>query len=293
MTKAMTRPLQVYVVEDSPILQRLLASAIEAAGAELSGCSADAQTAIADVFASEPDLILIDIRLASGSGFDVLRALQEQSLAPRAIKAVLTNYADCEYRNLCARLGADQFFDKSLETSRAVAYIHALAAERRAMSDEVEGSGDQPSNPKAAHWQASSLDALMQPRGTVVEPIGDSERSREQASAGPRQDWTEQRKARASEILLPRTTRWIATLPVDFQLTATAKAFPRIANELAALWSEQEELTGYLDELLVDRRGRRQGFPARVLSELHALRAYCATFVVARHTPSSRRSPAV
>ena len=244
----MTRPLQVYVVEDSPILQRLLASAVAAAGAELSGCSADAQTAIAEVFASEPDLILIDIRLASGSGFDVLRALQEQSLAPRAIKAVLTNYADGEYRNLCARLGADRFFDKSLETSQAVAFIHALAAERRAKTAEEVGST----------------------------------RS---------EDWTEQRRSRVSEILLPRTSRWIATLPVDFQVPATAEAFPRIANELAALWSEQEELTDYLDELLMDRRGRRQGFPARVLSELHALRAYCATFIVARDTPSRRRSP--
>jgi DNA-binding NarL/FixJ family response regulator len=287
----MRRPLQVYVVEDAPILQRLLASAIEAAGAQLSGCSGDAQTAIADVFASEPDLILIDIRLASGSGFDVLRALQEQSLAPRAIKAVLTNYADREYQNLCARLGADRFFDKSLETSRAVAFIHALAAERRAMNNEVERSADQPSNLEAARSQVSSLDATTPARGTIVEPAGDGERSTEQAGATPGQEWTEQRKARASEILLPRTMRWIATLPDDFQLTATAKAFPRIANELAVLCSEQQELTDYLDELLVDRRGRRQGFPLRVLSELHALRAYCSTFVVARETPSNRRSP--
>ena len=110
MKNAMPKPLQVYVVEDSPILQRLLASTIASAGAELSGCSADAQTAIADVFAAEPDLILIDIRLASGSGFDVLRTLQEQSLAPKAIKVVLTNYADCEYHDLCVRLGADRFF---------------------------------------------------------------------------------------------------------------------------------------------------------------------------------------
>jgi len=286
----MTRPLQVYVVEDAPILQRLLASAIEAAGAELSGCSGDAQTAIADVFASDPDLILIDIRLASGSGFDVLRALQEQSLAPRAIKAVLTNYADCEYQNLCARLGADRFFDKSLETSRAVAFIHALAAERRAMNKEAERSGDQPSSLQAARSQASRMDPPTHPRSNVG-PAGDSERITEQAGAMSSQEWTEQRKARVSEILLPRTMRWIATLPDDFQLTATAKAFPRIVNELAALWLEQGELTDYLDELLVDKRGRRQGFPARVLSELHALRAYCSTFVVARDTPSSRRSP--
>jgi DNA-binding NarL/FixJ family response regulator len=128
------KALQVYIVEDSPIIQRLLGSAIVAAGAELSGCTADAQTAIADVFALEPDVILIDIRLASGSGFDVLKALQEQNLVPGAIKVVLTNHADAEYQNLSIRLGADRFFDKSSETSQALALINTLAAESRSGS---------------------------------------------------------------------------------------------------------------------------------------------------------------
>jgi len=125
------RPLQVYIVEDSPIVQRFLGSAIAAAGAELDGCSDDAQTAIADVSALQPDLILIDISLASGSGFDVLKALHEHSLVPEAVKVVLTNHADDEYRNLSLRLGADRFFDKSSETSQALALISTLAAERR------------------------------------------------------------------------------------------------------------------------------------------------------------------
>jgi two-component system, OmpR family, response regulator len=129
-----SKPLQVYVVEDSPITQRLLVSEIEAAGAELSGTSADAQTAIGDLFALQPDLILIDIGLPSGSGFDVLRALQDHSLVPAAIKVVLSNYGDVEYRNLSVRLGADRFFDKSFETSQALAFINTLAAEARSGS---------------------------------------------------------------------------------------------------------------------------------------------------------------
>jgi DNA-binding NarL/FixJ family response regulator len=130
----MPGPLQVYVVEDSPIVRRLLASAIAAAGAELDGCSDDAQAAIADLFALQPDLILIDISLASGSGFDVLKALHEHSLVPEAIKVVLTNHANAEYQNLSLRLGADRFFDKALETSEALALISVLAAEKRSGS---------------------------------------------------------------------------------------------------------------------------------------------------------------
>ena len=137
------KPLQVYIVEDSPIVQRLLGSAIAAAGAQLDGCSDDAQAAVADVFALQPDLILIDISLASGSGFDVLKTLQEHSLVPDAVKVVLTNHADTEYKNLSRRLGADRFFDKSSETWQAVALIHGLAAERR--------SGGAPRHSSAMH----------------------------------------------------------------------------------------------------------------------------------------------
>jgi DNA-binding NarL/FixJ family response regulator len=127
----MPKPLQVYVVEDSPIIQRLLASVITAAGAQSVGCSANAQTAIADLSVLQPDLILIDIALASGSGFDVLETLQEHSLVPEAVKVVLTNRANTEYEKLSRRLGADRFFDKSSETWQAVALIHGLAAQKR------------------------------------------------------------------------------------------------------------------------------------------------------------------
>jgi CheY-like chemotaxis protein len=126
-----SQPLQVYVVEDSPLVQEMLTSAVEAAGAEVDGCTGEAKTAIGDVFVLQPDLIFIDIRLASGSGLDVLKALHEHNLAPDAVKVVLTNYADDEYQKVCRRLGADAFFDKTFETPKAVELIGTLAEEKR------------------------------------------------------------------------------------------------------------------------------------------------------------------
>jgi len=125
------KPLQVYIVEDSTIIRRLLASTIEAAGAELIGHSADAKSAIADLSVLRPDLILLDISLSSGTGFDVLEALQELNPSPAAIKAVLTNHASTEFRDLSFRLGANGFFDKASDTSQVLALIHALAAEKQ------------------------------------------------------------------------------------------------------------------------------------------------------------------
>ena len=70
------KPLQVYVVEDSDIIRRLLTSAIESAGGELVGAADNAQQAIHQLQKLDPHLILIDLVLASGSGFEVLDALQ-------------------------------------------------------------------------------------------------------------------------------------------------------------------------------------------------------------------------
>src|SRR5271156_1588135 len=122
-----SKQLQVYLVEDSPLMQRMLASTIEAAGAELVGQSDSAQRAIDEIFVLQPDLILIDISLNRGNGFDVLRLLRHRGIAQLARKVVLTNHANAEYRALCFRLGANQFYDKSFEMLKVLDLIKMMA----------------------------------------------------------------------------------------------------------------------------------------------------------------------
>jgi len=74
---------------------------------------------------------------------------------------------------------------------------------------------------------------------------------------------------------LPATAKWAAGVPVEVQPQALLQTFPRIANTLARLWHDNIGLRNYLDELLVDRRGGRRGFPPEIQSELLILRAYC------------------
>ena len=121
----------------------MLISTIEGAGAELVGHSASAQQAIKDIAALEPDLILIDISLDFGNGFDVLRVLRSRGIAQSARKVVLTNYANAEYRNLCLRLGANQFCDKSSEMWQVLALIQTMAIGHAAGSSREAGGGPQ------------------------------------------------------------------------------------------------------------------------------------------------------
>ena len=104
-----------------------------------------------------------------------------------------------------------------------------------------------------------------------------SERDKQQgAQRVPEQNWTGQRKAKPAEFLFPTTVRWMDTLPSEFQPAAIAKGFPRIANTLATLWTRPDAFQSYLDDLLIDKRGARRGFPLNVLAELHALSDYYA-----------------
>jgi len=50
-------------------------------------------------------------------------------------------------------------------------------------------------------------------------------------------------------------------------LSAIERRFSRVAQELATRW-KRDDINTYLDSLLLDDRGNRQGFPAEVLEEL-------------------------
>ena len=82
------------------------------------------------------------------------------------------------------------------------------------------------------------------------------------------------RKGAPTNRVLKLTFNWATTLPRSVKPRALMGRFPRIANQLAAVWSEIPSVRLSLDSLLVDDRGHRQGFPQDVLRELLLLRLY-------------------
>ena len=109
--------MQVFVVEDSlPVRERLLAMLQELPGAQVVGHAAEAEAAISGILAAQPDVVLLDVSLAQGSGFDVLRAVRPA--APQIDFYMLSNFAAYPYRSLAEALGARGFFDKTKELER-------------------------------------------------------------------------------------------------------------------------------------------------------------------------------
>ena len=87
-------------------------------------------------------------------------------------------------------------------------------------------------------------------------------------------DWTKRRLSEPANGLLKPTVVWVSALPADAQPRALMHKFPRIANLVAVLWPDPNSLRRYVDDLLVDKRGNRAGFPLDVLRELFRLRAH-------------------
>jgi DNA-binding NarL/FixJ family response regulator len=106
--------VKVFLVEDAPLLrERLEALIASIPGSRTVGHAAGAKEAVHGILAERPDVVVLDIHLAEGNGFDVLRALRDAAL-PAAVY-VLTNYPQEAYRRTAERLGARGFFDKSSE----------------------------------------------------------------------------------------------------------------------------------------------------------------------------------
>lgn len=120
-------PYGVFLVEDSPMLRkRIEAMLATIPGARVVGHAAGAQDAIRAILEAPPRAVVLDISLAEGSGFDVLRKVAET--APQVAFYVLTNFANDAYRAMAEKLGARGFFDKSNEFERLHAELAAAAA---------------------------------------------------------------------------------------------------------------------------------------------------------------------
>jgi DNA-binding NarL/FixJ family response regulator len=119
---------RVFLVEDSPLVLERMKDLIERLpGAEVVGEAATAAAAIRGILETRPDIALVDLNLAEGSGFDVLRALH--SRLPAVEFYMLSNFSAHPYRQLASRLGAKDYFDKSndLERVRELIEQHATA----------------------------------------------------------------------------------------------------------------------------------------------------------------------
>lgn len=121
--------IRVLLCDDSDHVRRYMRRTLDAdERVEIVGEAALVADSIAKAAELKPDLVVLDIQMPDGSGYDALRAIKDD--APETVVVMLTNYADPIFRQACVRAGANYFFDKTTEFHRVRDLINALLDER-------------------------------------------------------------------------------------------------------------------------------------------------------------------
>jgi DNA-binding NarL/FixJ family response regulator len=129
-TAAGSRPLGVFIADDSAVIRERLAELLGGLGnVVVVGQAADVSSATAGIRNTHPDVAIVDIRMPGGSGIDVLRDVKGTKPATPAV-IMYTNYGLPQYRKACSESGADFFFDKATDGARLADTIRMLAARR-------------------------------------------------------------------------------------------------------------------------------------------------------------------
>lgn len=85
-----------------------------------------------------------------------------------------------------------------------------------------------------------------------------------------------------NEALDARALRLFDSLPEPCRLSLTRQRFPHVLNHLAAEWDAPPRFARLMNDLLLDGRGNRHGFPPETVRELSALHDHYFDFPWAR-----------
>jgi len=119
----------ILVIEDSPLVQKLLAVCLRDLGLPLEG-ALDGPSGLEAACARPPALVILDIGLPGMDGWEVLRRMRQEAACDGVPVLVLTAHAQEEYRLEADRRGADAFMTKPFEPEALRSAIARLLAAR-------------------------------------------------------------------------------------------------------------------------------------------------------------------
>jgi len=125
------QPVKVFIVDDSAQIAEMLGELLADPGnVEIAGTADSVPAAIDAVSRLLPDVVIVDLQLKDGNGFQVAEAIAE--LPGRAAIEVifLTNHTSPEFVRRAAELGVRHFLDKSRDHAKVVELVQAKVTSR-------------------------------------------------------------------------------------------------------------------------------------------------------------------
>jgi len=113
----LTHKLTALIADDSSLIrERLVELLSEFEEIDSIELAKDTSEAVHKIVKLNPDIVLLDIRMPGGGGFEVLKTIKEKNLKSRVI--VLTSYLYPQYRDKSLELGADYFLSKETDIKK-------------------------------------------------------------------------------------------------------------------------------------------------------------------------------
>lgn len=140
MTATAPRTLTLLLVDDSELVRRGISAVLAGATNPPMEIVAEAGTvadAVAECARTRPDVVLLDIRLPDGTGFDACRRILEEAPGTRVI--MLTSYSNDNFVYEAVTAGAHGYLMKEINPSGLVRAIQDVAAGRSILDSEATG----------------------------------------------------------------------------------------------------------------------------------------------------------
>jgi DNA-binding response OmpR family regulator len=112
----------ILLIEDDPLIQGPVTRALQSAGYTVS-TAADGASGLQAALETDLDLVILDILLPEMDGWEVCKALRQDSIVPILMLTALSDEVD---RIVGLELGADDYLTKPFSTRELLARIKAL-----------------------------------------------------------------------------------------------------------------------------------------------------------------------
>jgi two-component system, NarL family, response regulator DevR len=131
-------PIRVLIVDDHEVVRVGLRTLLSRSpSVEVVGEAPNAASAIQETNRLRPDLVLLDVRLGDGSGFDVCREIRKLNQNIRVL--VLTSFADDNIVVEAISAGADGYLLKEINREALIQAIEKVAAGQSILDPAVTG----------------------------------------------------------------------------------------------------------------------------------------------------------
>lgn len=131
------RQEKILIVEDNPLNAKLLLKFLTRAGFARVSIAEDGQTALEQVQASPPDLILLDVMMPGIDGFETCQYLKEMEQGKDIPVIFMTALADTEHKLKAFQLGAIDYIAKPFHKEEILARID-VHLKLRSLTQQLE-----------------------------------------------------------------------------------------------------------------------------------------------------------